>query len=207
MILISLFLLHFFCSCSFCALPAVTPFQLSLPHLLDPFLKCSCGSRCSLSCICVDDSLMIIKRGLKVGFCTGEAIGLVQLLLKSHCTDSFSYTSYSAASYFSWNSGMSNSLLHTSCHPLLFGAVFQSKMCPVFCGMLFIILKDSFLRASRTSENSFYCVSTSIFLSGTGRYRGTQLPECGECELLSVVTSVLHDFEQGEVGSSCLSAQ
>lgn len=98
-----------------------------------------------------------------MGVCTGEATGMAQLLLKSHYTDSFSCTSSSAASYFSWNSGMADSLLHIPCLSLLFGAFFQSKMCPTFFGMLFVILKDSFLLPSRTSANDFYCVSSSIF--------------------------------------------
>lgn len=148
--LIFLFLFHFFLL-PFCLCPS----SCHCLTFFDPFQKWPCSSRFSLSCIFVDESQIIIKRGLKGGFCTGGATEMVQLLLKSQYTDSFSYTPHFTASYFSWNSGMSNSLLHIPGHPLLFGAVFQSKMRPLFCGTLFIILKDGFLMPSRTSKRWF----------------------------------------------------
>lgn len=187
-------------------------FALRSSHTLDPFLKTYCWARCSLSCTCVDDWLINEGRG-------GEGRGVESGILHrgepwgwfSFCWNQSEHTAfpmhpYSIISYFSWNSMMSNSLPRIACHPLSFGAVFQSKMCSIFCYPLFIILKDSFLLPSRTSENFFYSLSTSVYLSNIGRYREAQLPECGECELLLVITLMLHCLQESEVGSGCRSA-
>lgn len=130
-------------------------FALRSSYPLDPFLMTSCSARCSLSCSCIDDSLLIEKRVRGI-LHRAESLGWFSFCWNQSGHPAFPMHPYSTVSYFSWNSMVSNSLLHIACRPLLFGAAFQSKMCSIFCYPLFIILKDSFLLPSKTSENYFY---------------------------------------------------